>query len=295
MPAWSPDGEWIYFVRTRPDRGRWRIDGQVRTFEMNVPALMRMHPDGGGVETVLDGLIEDGANSWFFWIRQPAPSPDGQSVALISDGPDPSQSDVVLQILDLATGELRPANAPQPSPLGHQDPAWRPDGKFVAHTKNGRDGARGAPVIARYEPARDATATVTGPGYLSPSWSPDSKYLAVTRTSLVGTDIVIVDGATGSELLRLTDDGRSWSPAWSPAGDAVAYLHRSGDIVDLRLVQLDGRAPDWRVEQVLDLTVLSGLDGSSRPTWWIPPDELPAQPTPAPSGSAASPSASPGS
>jgi Tol biopolymer transport system component len=148
-------------------------------------------------------------------------------------------------------------------------------------------------VIARYEPAKDATATVTGPGYLSPSWSPDSKYLAVTRTSLVGTDIVIVDGATGSELLRLTDDGRSWSPAWSPAGDAVAYLHRSGDIVDLRLVQLDGRAPDWRVEQVLDLTVLSGLDGSSRPTWWIPPDELPVQPTPVPSASPASQSASP--
>ncbi len=44
---------------------------------------------------------------------------------------------------------------------------------------------------------------------------------------------MILDAANGRELLRLTDDGASWAPVWSPAGDAIAFLHIEGQIVDL--------------------------------------------------------------
>ena len=58
--------------------------------------------------------------------------------------------------------------------------------------------------------------------------------------------------------------------------------------MDLKLARLDGSAPNWTVRDITDLTEVSGLDGGSRPDWFIPADKLPAV-TPVPS---AAPSAS---
>ena len=44
---------------------------------------------------------------------------------------------------------------------------------------------------------------------------------------------MILDAA-GKEVLRVTDDAHSFSPVWSPAGDAIAFLHLAGTIVDLK-------------------------------------------------------------
>ena len=89
-------------------------------------------------------------------------------------------------------------------------------------------------------------------------------------------------------MLRLTNDGRSWDPTWSPNGDAIAFLHINYQIVDLEMIPLTGKAPSWTAGDVLSLTQYSGLDGSSRPGWYIPPDQLttpaPTATTPAASG-----------
>ena len=71
-------------------------------------------------------------------------------------------------------------------------------------------------------------------------FSPDGRYVAATKTSSFGNDLVILDASNGRELLRLTDDGASWAPVWSPLGDSIAFLHIQGQIVDLKLVRLDG-------------------------------------------------------
>jgi hypothetical protein len=92
-----------------------------------------------------------------------------------------------------------------------------------------------------------------------------------------------------SELLRVTNDGDSWAPVWSPAGDQIAFLNVAGQVVDLQLAQLDGSAPAWTVKGTTNLTNAAGLDGVSRPGWYVPPDQIPAQ-TPAQSEA---PSASP--
>ena len=281
MPSWAPDGQFVYFIRTAEEQGLWPAQGSDRHYRMDVPSLMRVTAGGAAEpEVLLTGRIKRDSRSWFYWIRQPVVSVDGNTVAIISDGPDPARSDAVLQLYDLATGKRTVPDVPENVPLGHQDPSWRADGKFLLYVRNGRSGSRGAPVIYRWDVAKATSTPITGPGYLEPTYSPDGKYIAATRTSAFGNDVVILDGAHGRELLRVTDDGRSWAPAWSPAGDAIAFLHSDGLIVDLMMARLLGAGPGWTIGETLDLTQVSGLDGGSRPDWFAAPEDLPATPAP---------------
>jgi Tol biopolymer transport system component len=291
MSSWSPDGQWIYYIETVSETGLHRPspNERRRRYAMTVPNIMRVRADGGGEpEQIATGRYKSGAETWFYWLRQPVLSPDGRTLAVVSDGPGPVRSDVVIQFIDLETGEMTKPALPEVEQLGHQDPAWRPDGRMLLYVRNDRDEARGTPAIMRYDTVTKRVTALTGPGYVSPSWSRDSSFVAATRTDGFGTDVVILDAAQGTELLRLTNDDRSWAPVWSPLGDAVAYLHMEGGIVDLKMVKLEGAGPHWTVGETINLTEVSGLDGGSRPAWFIPPGDLPALPPPPPSPSVGS-------
>ncbi len=297
MPSFSADGKSVFFVRTRQINGLWNVLGVPNRYTMKVPSLMRVPTAGGDATRLMDGIYDPGGpGKWMGWIREPVVSPDGKSVALLTDLPNPTTGYVVLKFLNLQTKKLSDPQVSQVSPLGHQDPAWRPDGKVLAYVMNNRNGAVGAPQIYAYSPASGTSKALTAPGYLHPSWSPDGSYLAVTKTSAYGTDVVVLSATTGAEVIRLTNDGDSWGPAWSPAGDQVAFLHVAGQVVDLRMVPLTGTGPNWTVGDPVDLTSSAGLDGVSRPDWFVPADQVPAV-TPAPSaasptGAGASPSPS---
>ena len=292
MPTWSADGQWIYYIRITPGAGKFPSGGyQARTwYDLETPSLLRMKPDGSGTQRLLTGRYVQGNSTWFFWLRQPVPSPDGNTVAVVSDGPNPLQSDVVLHSFNIASKTLTSLHLPEELALGQQDPAWRPDGRYLLYVKNGRDGTRGAPTIYRYDPTSKKTAVVSGPGYMAPAYSPDGRWIAATRTDAFGTDIALLD-ATGKEVLRVTNDAHSFSPVWSPAGDAVAFLHLTGTIVDLQMITLDASSGSWVAGKKVDLTTVSGLDGASRPSWYAAPSELPP-PSTAPGGGSG-PSASP--
>jgi Tol biopolymer transport system component len=293
MPTWSPDGTYIYFIDTFTERATFPIQGVDRKYNLTSPRLMRVLADGSAApELIKSGRFRNGRNRWFFWLRQPAVSPDGRLVALLSDQPDPFDSDVVIQMLNLSTGQITNPQLPETRPLGHQDPSWHPNGRYLIYVRNGRDGARGAPVIARWDRVEKRVRAMTGPGYNQPEYSPDGRYIVATKTDAFGTNVVILEGGRGNELIRLTNDGRSWSPVWSPRGDAIAFLHIEHGIVDLRMIPLEGSAPSWTLGEPLDLTEVSGLDGSSGPDWFIPADQLPAV-SPSPSLASPPPATSP--
>ena len=289
MPSWSPDGETVVYVESTEEAGRFPALGNPRRYAMEVPTLMRIASDGRGQpEELANGRVMIGEYNWFHWIRQPVVSPDGRTIALVSDGPNPTQRNVVLQILDLLTGEFSVPEVPETAPLGHQDPAWRPDGRLLLVVRNGQaTSARGAPVIVQFDLQTGLSTALTSPGYLAPSWSHDGRWVAATRSTSFGTDAVILDAATGAEVFRVTDSGDAWSPVWSPLGDAIAYFHEEGGIVDLRLARLTGAAPEWRVSETINLTEVSALDGGSRPGWFVPTSQLPPLPTTLPSSPAA--------
>ncbi|MEO7663855.1 MAG: hypothetical protein ABIV26_01925 [Candidatus Limnocylindrales bacterium] len=293
MPAFSPDGQWVYFIRSTPESGRWRINGLARRFRLSTPTLMRVRVKGGTApEALLTGRITSGTYTWSYFLRQPSISPDGKKAAIVSDGPDPTKKDVVLQILDLATLKLTDLKVPETELLGHQDPTWSPDGKTILYVKNDRDGSRGAPVIARYDTTTGKTSVLTGPGYTTPRWSPSGRYIAATRTTAFGTDVVILD-ARGAEVLRLTSDQRSFAPVWSPIGDAIAYLSIDRGVSDLWLAPLDSSGVPAPKGERIELTIAAGLDAESRPDWWVSPELIPTPaPTATPAPTVPSPSAS---
>lgn len=283
QPTWAPDGSAIYFVRDdpQPGKGRFFIGGQLKTFDLQVPSLMRMHPDGSNVQTLLTGNYTPGSYKWSYFIKQPTIAPNGKTVAIISDGPNPTVSDIVLKFYNLTSGLITNPGLPEIGGLGHQDPVYSPDGAFIAYVKNAREGAKGASQVVRYTVATKQNRVMTGPGYIEPAWSPDGRYLAVTKTGSAGTDIVIIDARTGAELLRLTNDNGSFAPRWSPAGDSIAFLRLVRGVIDLWVVKLVGSGPGWQVGDSFPLTISAGLDGQSGESWFIPADQLP-KPTPTP-------------
>jgi Tol biopolymer transport system component len=296
MPTFSPDGKTVYFIREGTGKAKHQAGNIYSWFDMQTPELVSVPTDGSSKPIqVVSGRIRNGRDTWFYWLRQPSVHPNGHTIAVASDGPNPFDTDVVVQNYDTETGAFTKPEVPLG--IGHQDPAWAPDGRYLAFVKNDRSGSRGQPEILKWNPENGKVFTITGPGYLAPAWSPDSKYLAATKTDSFGTDVVILDSITGAELLRLTDDGHSFSPVWSPAGDAVAFLRLNGAITDLVEIKLDGPAGQWTVGEEKALTQVSGLDAGSRPGWFIPASELPEPsptPTPAtPAGSAAPASTSP--
>jgi WD40-like Beta Propeller Repeat len=279
MPTFSPDGQYIYYIREANGKGRHQTGNGAAWYDINTPELMRVATDGSDEPVVIaSGALEGGRDSFFYWMRQPSVSRDGHFITVVSDGPNPNVSEVVVQSFNTETGKFERPELP--IGLGHQDPTWGPDG-YLAFVKNERVGSRGAPQILKWNPETGRVFTITGPGYLAPAFAPDSKHLAATKTNSFGTDVVILDAFSGEELLRLTNDGKSFSPVWSPAGDAIAFLRLNGASTDLVMIKLAGEYGKWSAGEEVDLTEVSGLDAGSRPGWFVPKSELPP-PTPAP-------------
>ncbi len=291
QPAWSRDGAWIYFIETRRIKAHFPRQGIPTVYDLSYPILTRIKPDGSGREAILSGLYHTGTGNkyeWAYFLRDPAVSPDGRSVAVVSDGPDPTKSDVVVGLVNVARKRLGPLGLQENPPFGHQDPAWRPDGKLLLYVRNARDGARGAPAIWRYDPATKRAIQFSQPGYTEPLYSPDGRYLVATKTSTLGTDIVVLDARNANEILRVTTDARSWGGAWSPDGTQIAFLNLVGSTTDLQVATLKaGSGGDLSVDKIQPLTEFSGLDAASRPAWWGPPPTPAPTPTPAASASPA--------
>jgi Tol biopolymer transport system component len=300
-PAWSADGKSIYLIETRTKTGLFPYEGTPSNYTLHYPVIVRMNADGTGRKVVASSLYTTGIGGRYIyhaWYLQPAPDPKGTRIAIVSDGPNPIGRDPVLQFMPAAGGKLTSLNLPFTPQLGLADPTWRPDGAFIAYTRYERSGSEPAHRIGLYNVKTKAQRNLAGPGFSQPAWSPDGRYLAAVRWSATGRDVVILDAKTGAQLLAVTNDGHSWAPAWSPAGDAIVFLTASGEDLDLDMTVIRRTGSAFSLGDRLPVTDLSQLDGTSRPSWYVPPELLPtpapsATPAPTPSSSAPSSSASP--
>ena len=155
----------------------------------------------------------------------PTLSPDGLSVAYVA--PVDGQTDIFLKSLKDEDGDFLNAeavNLTEDSPEDDTQPAFSPDGKWIAFRSEREGGG-----IWLVPAAGGAARRVTDFGY-SPAWSPDSREIAVATEGIVepimrkmDSEIWAVDLSTGRrrELVPKASDGVQ--PSWSPNGLRVAY------------------------------------------------------------------------
>jgi Tol biopolymer transport system component len=285
-PAWSPDGQWVYYVDTRQTHGWWynADQGGIDYFLLTYPVLCRVHPDGLDAQAIMSGLIDYGRLQTFFWIHDPSISPDGTTAAVISDGPtDPTVSDNLLRFIDLRSGAFESTpDLPDEHPFGHSEPAYSPDGRRVAYVREGRKGNDGDPSIYLYDTA-DGTTSWLASGYRNPHWSPDGRYLAVTKSVGSRVDVAVIDASSGAEVGQVTSDGLSWAPVWSKAGDELVYMHLSGSVAGLRMVHIEASGGHLSFRGEPNLIDYGGLDAGSPVAWYIPATSSVAPSGPVPS------------
>jgi len=138
---------------------------------------------------------------------------------------------------------------------------WSPDGLWIAF---GREDAEGVNEIYIVQPdGSDLTRITDGDGFCyNPVWSPDGEKIAFACQTTSGDNIYVMS-KTGSDQIRLTENGESFYPSWSPDGTQVAFevgcfncwaqiyiINRDGsDLRQLTSVYGDNRRPTWSPNQ----------------------------------------------
>lgn len=152
--------------------------------------------------------------------------------------------------------------------ISYLDPAWSPDGRFLAYVQTDPVGANMAIYVQEFEVSDDIFEAVTPVGdpilvvpstpsasTRHPNWSPDGNSLTFDSTrSGITFDIytVTVFPAVGPLVRRTFDDTRAeQSPAWSPDGDRIAYETNYFGPAAIAIVDLTTPSPHaWKFAEV---------------------------------------------
>lgn len=222
---------------------------------------------------------------------EPSLSSDGKMVAYVNLGGHRAridQADIYLR----RVGGGNAINLTADSPVDDSEPAFSPDGNFIAF-RSERDGGGLYVMGATGESPR----RITDFGHY-PSWSPDGAGLLFStepvKTPTLGpnkSQIWTVDLESGATRLVLEEPAAH--PVWSPRGLRIAYWAVRGGRRDLWTILPDGSDPqavtdddatDWRPLWTADGAYLYFVSdrGGVDNIWRIPIDEPSGRPRGAP-------------
>ena len=120
--------------------------------------------------------------------------------------------------------------------LATSDPAWSPDGRRIAFTRNQDEGESTTftsdevfVMDADGSDVRQLTPEEIGKSSGQPTWSPDGNEIAYVRGESVASVVpsrygqLFVVNADGGDARRITDGHPDTDPDWSPDGRAIAF------------------------------------------------------------------------
>lgn len=123
---------------------------------------------------------------------------------------------------------------------GKGDPAFSPDGRYIAYTRS----FRGTDLlIARADGSQPRNVIRNRQENIEPSWSPDGTRIVFIRdTPSMDVHVAVASVATG-RVRRLTSN-REWaaSPAWAPDGRSIAFVRmpQASNVGRLAIMRPDG-------------------------------------------------------
>jgi TolB protein len=154
-------------------------------------------------------------------VGRPSVAPDGRRVAFAGPRGDDSDGRYGIWVAGINGGALRRITSP---PYGDFDPAWSPDGRWIAFTRSTR-GNLNSPCCMLGKVSTDGrriTRIINHTlGGSWPSWSPDSRNLVYAGRG--GVWMIRADGARARLLVR----GAVTQPAWSPSGHRIAVVQQT--------------------------------------------------------------------
>ena len=204
IPALSPDGTKIVFVRALPDSAIYcmRSDGTDASLLTNSSGRLDIDP------------------CW---------SPDGTKIAFVSDRGYAGIREIYVMNADgsgvtrLTTGTLD---------YQTQEPAWSPDGTKIVYSV----GTSARQVYVMNSDGSGQMALAMGE---SPSWSPNGQKIAYSNGIYQSEGIYIMN-ANGSNQVRLTATNGDTEPCWSPDGRKIAFVRTVSSLGQVHVMNADG-------------------------------------------------------
>jgi len=269
-PAWSPDGRRIAWLRAdgRGDPGLWTMaaDGSNREFltrnafsTTSSGSTLAWSGDGRRLFYTRQSIVRGAAsiNDVWAWdlgregetrvtsglrVRDPDPSPDGRSLALVVAARGLTQ----LALLELdARLPVRTAAALQPltelTAEQFAEPRWSPDSRRIAVSVWIPGGEQEIRVLDR---AGRLLARVGHPHAFNgaPTWGPDGQTLYFTSDASGIFNVYAWNAATAAIFPVTNVIGGAFSPAPSPDGRRLAFANYSARGYDLHVLDLDASA-----------------------------------------------------
>jgi len=192
------------------------------TFD-NSFGILQTSIDTPGVFPVMEDTLTTYDITW---------SPDGRKVAFTREYYDTGQYSFRVVTYDTQTGNQQILT---PGPDDYFQPAWSPDGTWIAYLTRPRGGFDATLRGIRPDGTGDHQLGTLGYYVRPPRWSPDGRAIAATRSDLM---VVIVNATTGALMDTIAP---GMSPTWSPDGRQLAFVANG-----ITVRNVDGTNPTGR-------------------------------------------------